>query len=193
MSRNCSMNSIISALCFLQNYYSLYKAGFTLLTMDIPKICLQSNLLHFGKLIAVDFILQTWHQIKLLRLVYWQCLAFKVFLTQLRSLQILIRCVRTQFVSCTYFSGCLHYSVLRQISGNLLILCQSWSVPCCVANLLSSTDIWTFSSTLGKVLSWVHPHWTQIAIALPGLCLHEPVKVTYKINYFLYDTRFVGN
>lgn len=36
------------------------------------------------------FILYTWHQIKLLRLVYWQCLAFKIFLTQVRSLRILI-------------------------------------------------------------------------------------------------------
>lgn len=58
--------------------------------MDLPKITLWSNLFHYGRLTAKDFILYPWHQIKLVSFVYWECLAFKIFLTQLRSLQILI-------------------------------------------------------------------------------------------------------
>lgn len=164
--------------------------------MDVPKIHLRSNLFHYGRLTLKDFYIidmtsdQT-AEVGLLTMLSFQ----NIFDTSEKpsDFNFNLLCVRTYFVSCTYFSGSLHYSVLPQISGNHLILCQSWSVPCCVASLLSSTDIWTFSSILGKVLSWVHPHWTQTATALPGLCLHEPVKVTCEINYFLYYTRFAGN
>lgn len=96
--------------CPLQNWYSLYKAGFlmyedkhltsysywaekavhTFLTMDVPQICLSSNLFHHGSLTVKDFMLKTWHDIRLLKLVNWQSLAFKISLTQLWSLYILI-------------------------------------------------------------------------------------------------------
>lgn len=92
MSWNCLMDPIISALfAFCKGITASTKQDSPILQWIYQKyVC---NLLHFGRLIVKDFILQTWHQIKLLRLVYWQCLAFKVFLTQLRSLQILIHCV----------------------------------------------------------------------------------------------------
>lgn len=96
------------------------------------------------------------------------------------------------WTSSTYFSRSLRYNVLQQILLDLnpLILHRSWIVPYSVASSLFSTDIWTFSSILDKVLSWVHPHWIQTVTALLVLCLHESAEEIWQNNYFSHYTHF---